>query len=132
MLLAALIVALVGVVFILLTTFFGVRSLMLLQRGHPVEGQVVDLLRVSDSDGADTYLPIFAYPWQGQTLSKKAGFSSNPPRYKVGDRIQMLVDPANPQDAVPKRFMDLWFMPLFFGAMAGLMFVIAVVILVTG
>jgi len=125
------IVCLFGLVFILLTTFFLVRSVVLITRGNAVTGRVVDVLRVQDNDGGDTFLPIFEYEWEGRTYRKKAGFSSNPPRYRVGETVSLYVDAANPADAVPRRFMDLWFMPLLFGFLAGVMLVVALVVYFT-
>ena len=57
----------------------------------------------------------------GTTVTFKEGFSSNPPAHKVGDKLKVLYDPSNYQNARVDDFMNTWFLPLLLGGM-GLIF----------
>jgi hypothetical protein len=128
MIIALCVLGFVSFIFIGIATFYGTRSWVLVRRGQSVAAQVVDLQSTYDSEGGTTYKPIFQYEWNGQTMTSGAAFSSNPPRYQVGEAVMLYVDPANPSDVAANRFLDLWLMPLIFGGVAGILVVVSVVI----
>ncbi len=57
----------------------------------------------------------------GSTVNFKESFSANPPAHQVGDKVKVLYDPSNYQNARVDDFMNTWFLPLLLGGM-GLIF----------
>lgn len=84
--------------------------------GHTTTGTVVDIEINRDSDGS-TYRPTFEYTdinkatQQGAPLTATSWWD-----YRVGDRVEIVYDPANPAYARPTGFMSDWFAPLFAAA----------------
>lgn len=44
-------------------------------------------------------------------------FGTNPPSYRVGERVQVLYDPGNPAHFSVNSFMSLWFGAVLFGGL---------------
>lgn len=85
------------------------------------QGTVVELIEKRDSDGS-TYKPVVRYQApDGRVITYTASFSSNPPAYDVGEIVEVLYAPDDPQDVKIKGFMSLWFLPTLLGGM-GLIF----------
>ena len=60
---------------------------------------VVDLAEVPGDKGRTLYAPVYRY-WAGNAeRTATATVASRPARYKVGDDIQVLVDPLNAADS---------------------------------
>lgn len=88
------------------------------------EATVTELERVGTSDTAgQTWRPVFSLPVEGKVYLIRSSSSSNPPAYKVGEKVEMLYPAANPTEAVTNTFWGLYIWPvaLFgFAAMEGL------------
>lgn len=56
----------------------------------------------SDEDSSDTWTPVFRYSVNGQAYEQKASVASSPPRYKVGQAVTVLYDPADPSRYIVK------------------------------
>lgn len=54
-------------------------------------------------------------------ITVQDSLSSSPPMFQVGQTIDVLYDPENPQDARIKKWMSLYFVSLLLGGM-GLVF----------
>jgi hypothetical protein len=64
-----------------------------------VPAKVVSLAEVPGDKGRTLYAPVYAY-WAGNAEhTVTATISSSPARYKVGDDLQVLVDPVNPAES---------------------------------
>ena len=63
------------------------------------EGSVVDLAEELGDKGRTLYAPVYQYTFDGRQYSATSKISSAPPRYKVGDRITIMVNPARPNDS---------------------------------
>jgi len=64
-----------------------------------VPAKVVDLAGVPGDKGRTLYAPVYRY-WAGNAeRTATATIASLPARYKVGDDIQVLVDPMNPAES---------------------------------
>ena len=90
-------------------------------------GVIVDISQSRDSDGDTSYRPIIEFVAEdGRTyaFTGRIGSSSRP---TVGNSIEVLYDPADPQGATEKTFSNLWLFPLAFGGF-GLVFLVTMVI----
>ncbi|HRQ36437.1 MAG TPA: DUF3592 domain-containing protein [Chloroflexota bacterium] len=109
--------------FIGLFLYFANRDYQLSQNGASVMGTVVGL---DESDSAEggccVYSPIVEFRVAGQTYTFDSGNASDPPRYDVGEQVEVIYDPNNPQRAevVGGIFWLLW------AGLAGLFVVILI------
>ena len=71
-----------------------------------VTGTVVDITReeTTDSDGftEHTYYPIIEYTANGETVSVKGNDGSNPSKYSIDDKIDLLYNPENVKEYMIK------------------------------
>lgn len=64
--------------------------------------------------------PIVEFtPATGHAVRFEGSFSSKPPRYRIGERVQVVYDPASPAHAFIDTFLEKWFLP-FLLAMIGI------------
>jgi hypothetical protein len=68
-----------------------------------VEGTVVDFIERETDPGSGRsrtlYAPVCKYTLDGQQYHCTSKIAAFPPRYKVGDPIPLVVNPAKPSDA---------------------------------
>ncbi len=97
---------------------WGVRSYTVSRTWIPVRGEVVSLVSSQDSDGSTTYAPIVEYhtgselPRRFQHTVSSGGLLAN----EIGDRVDVLYDPDDPDHAIISSTMGLWLGPALFGA----------------
>jgi hypothetical protein len=81
------------------------------------DGEVVDLeynRRPGDSTGM--YCPVFQFMTEdGNKITVKSGIRGSTPSYHRGDRVTVLYDPKNPENAAIESFVELYFLPMVFG-----------------
>lgn len=71
----------------------------LLDNGIKTGARVIELITQSDSDG-NTYKPVFEYTDRsGLKRQFTSSVSSNPPAFLVGDRVELVYNPLNYDDA---------------------------------
>jgi hypothetical protein len=71
-----------------------------------------------------SYHPILRYRTQeGVTKELISPVGSNPPRYKKGDSVAVLYDPAKPDDMRIHSFGSVWIVPLIL-AFVGVIFIV--------
>jgi hypothetical protein len=76
----------------------------------------------SDSDGGGGYSPVYRFrTLEGQEIEAGENLRTNPPQFKVGQTIDVLYDPDNPQKARIKKWFNLYFLPALLGFL-GLLF----------
>lgn len=78
-------------------------------------GVIVDVEFSYDSDGEVSYRPVVEFvATDGMTyeFTGRTGSSSRP---AIGGAIEVLYDPADPQGATEKTFVNLWLFPIVFG-----------------
>ena len=106
------------------------KSVYALLRYEAAEGIIQDMAHVppqkalkpndqpTSSIGMYTHRAIFTAldGRQGQALTR---VRSNPPAFKVGDRVKVYYDPADPARAMIGTFWELWLAPLVLGFFAG-------------
>jgi hypothetical protein len=87
-----------------------------------VEGVIVDYTQ------GETDAPIVEYEApNGETRRVTGGVSTNPRAGKVGDRVPVLINPADPDDVRLGTALELWFVPGLLGGMGGVFVVIGTV-----
>lgn len=88
-----------------------VALLLLLGRGadkkrctEPVAAVVVDYETVvsRSREFRSTYAPVLEYEYRGQTYRHKSSISTNPPRFQIGQRVELMIDPNDPDTAYDK------------------------------
>ena len=89
------------------------------------KGEVVDVKRIEETRRRDgrtreevTYYPVVEFDdGDGQTHEFRSSAGSNPPAYSEGDRVEVLYDPGDPQQASINSFTSLWVGPLVTGGL---------------
>ncbi len=90
----------VGIILFVISLFLLKNTMDFLKQSEKVIGKVAALERVNDSDGKDSFKPIFKF-----TTSRKEeifftyNISSSPPDWMVGDEEMIAYDPNNPTSA---------------------------------
>ena len=86
--------------------FFGIGSGLTYQQrtferqGAQAQGEVVGLAQSCDDDGC-TYSPVVRFKTQnGKTVSFESTYSSSLPAYEVGESVDVIYTPGNPEKAV--------------------------------
>ena len=98
------------------------------QTAEKTEGTVIELVQRGKN-----YSPVVEYTDRfGQRQELRSSIGTNPPRYSVGDKVQILYDQNDPDSAKINHWLPLYFFPflIFFFAfdflsMAVVLFVVA-------
>jgi hypothetical protein len=81
--------------------------------GQTTPGIVARMEESSDSEGGCcVYSPVIEFAAGGQTYTFEGGNASNPPQYKVGQRVNVRYDPADPNTAQVDSFFERWLFPI--------------------
>jgi len=84
------------------------------------DGVVIDLIASHDSE-SETYHPRVRFVTaNGEVVEFTGSVGSDPPGFDIGERVAVLYDPANPNDARIDAFFQLWFAPLMLGILGTL------------
>jgi len=117
----------IGLVFILVSFWTYQNTQQFLAQSETAQGEVIHLVlgssRTDDSgSGSGVYYPVvrFATP-EGEYIEFQSGIGSQPPAYRVGDRVTVRYRPDDPYRAKIDSFFQLWFLSVLFGGM-GFMF----------
>jgi hypothetical protein len=118
--------SLVGALLVVVGLFFFIRTRNFLGKALEVKGTVIQMVyrqnSSADSNSGGGYAPVYQFETADkQQIIKQDGLATNPPRYQVGDTIDILYDPGNPQKAYVNRWMNLYFVPALLGGL-GLIF----------
>lgn len=90
------------------------------KRALTVTGTVVAYhshISYDDNSSTTMYAPEFEYTVKGKTYNYVTSSSSSFKTYAIGDEVDVLVDPDNPQEVLVNSFMEKWFLPVLLGAM---------------
>lgn len=85
-----------------------------LSRAVEVNGSVVEMVRVRDSDSTGyLFTPLVQFrTMDGRTIEFQSTLRTNPPTYRSGEAVSVLYDPDEPNSAAIRGFFSLWFMPM--------------------
>jgi hypothetical protein len=112
----------VGFVLGALALFFLIRTRAFIGRSRETKATVTQMVFSSDSDGGGGYSPVYRFrTLEGQEIEAGENLRTNPPQFKVGQTIDVLYDPDNPQKARIKKWFNLYFLPALLGFL-GLLF----------
>jgi hypothetical protein len=113
---------LVGGLLFAIGLFLFIRTRIFINKAQEVKGTVIQMVYSHSSEGGGGYSPVYQFRTiTGQTIVVTDSLSSNPPMFQVGQTIDVLYDPENPQKARIKKFMSLYFTSILLCGM-GLIF----------
>lgn len=99
--------------------YYGHTSWELTRSGASAVGTVVALKESpATQDSGVTYTPVIRYEVDGRAYTFTSSNSSDPPAYKVSQRVGIIYDPAEPARARVNSWRELWLMPVILGAAA--------------
>ena len=112
-------VILFGVIFIGVGAFVFIKVNDLAKRCTAyAEGTVIEIISEdsTDDDGFTqyTYYPVIQYSVEGRNVSKKNSVGSNPSKYNVNDKVEILYDPNNVEDYIIKGDKTTSFLGIIF------------------
>jgi hypothetical protein len=90
-----------GILAITFAVYLGMERANFLETALKTDGKVIELIE-SRSDDSYVYYPRVEFSLTGtdRVISFRHESGSNPPSYKVGEKVQVLYDPENPHDAI--------------------------------
>lgn len=122
----------VGILMVAIGAFFYFRTKKFSERAQETKGTVIELVYDSDSEGGGYYTVFQFTTTTGQTIEKTGSIRSNPPAHKVGEVIDILYDPAKPNDARIKKTSSLYFVPMLLGGMGIVFFCAGILVFMLG
>jgi len=85
------------------------------------QGVVVGLAAGSGSKGGTVYRPVYTFRTEdGNEITRTDKLGSNPPRFKVGQEVQVLYGRLNPRNSRINTVMSLYFTPAMFSGMGAI------------
>lgn len=126
-----------GALFVGIGFFVWQDNRSFVSKAATAEGIVVEMRsrtsRDSDGDVSTTYYPVVRFqPEFGEPITFAANFSTNPPEYRVEDRVTVYYNPSDPTDArLSSAGLSVW-LPLIFGIVGGVAFVVGLIVLLVG
>lgn len=118
--------AAIGAILLAVGFGIGIQNASFASRAKETEGVVVDLIWRSGSQGS-TAAPRVRYVHNGRRYEFTGNVSSNPPAYRVGEKVVVLYDPEKPSEAKIRGFWELCMPPAAF-ALLGLVSCVAVAV----
>ncbi|MCC7118282.1 MAG: DUF3592 domain-containing protein [Anaerolineales bacterium] len=101
---------LVGGLLFVIGAFLFIRTRIFLGKAQETKGTVTQMVYRRSSKGGGGYSPVYEFRTiDGQTITGRDNLSTNPPMFQVGQTIDVLYDPANPNNARIKKWMSLYF-----------------------
>jgi hypothetical protein len=117
-----------GLLFLGLTFYFWSDTQSFLGKAVPTAGTVLQMEAIDDEG---SYAPVVGFQTlTGQKIEYHSNTSTNPPAYKVGDKVNVLYDPANSSNVRINDFISLWLLVLILGIMGSIFTAIGVLGLV--
>jgi hypothetical protein len=114
--------AAVGAALLALTFWLYSREQAFVAGASHAVGTVVQLSVDRNDNGSTVYYPIVAFTTaRGDSVTVRSKVGSNPPSWRVGDAVDVLYDPADPQGARLAGFFHLHIGSFVFGIL-GLVF----------
>ena len=99
--------------FCLWGVYAGYISWQLDNEGETTTGRVVRLEESSSSEGGCcVYSPVIEFDVNGQTYSFEGDNASYPPAYEVGEEVDVLYRPSNPDTAQINKWSERWLFPI--------------------
>jgi hypothetical protein len=104
--------------------FATARTRRFLANAREAQAEVVALQQRLGTGQERSYYPVLRYRTQeGSTQEVVSNVGSNPPRYKEGDSVAVLYDPAQPDNVRIHTAFNVWAFPLMLGGI-GVIFLV--------
>ncbi len=101
-----------GVLFIGIGGFIWHGNTQFQQRALVTKGRVIDM-RASRSDDGTVYYPVVSYRLRDGALRQlESSVGTNPPRFQVGDEVEVLYDPQKISDVRLKADVEFVILPI--------------------
>jgi hypothetical protein len=99
--------------FCLWGVYAGYISWKLQNEGETTTGTVVRLEESDSSDGGCcVYSPVIEFDVNGQTYSFESDNASDPPAYEVGEEVNVIYHPSDPDTAQINKWTERWLFPI--------------------
>ena len=111
--------SLVGGLLVLIGAFLFVRTRIFIGKAQKAKGKgkVIQMVYFPGENGGG-YAPMYQFRTvDGQRIEILDELSTNPPRYQVGQEIDVLYEPGNPEKARINKWLYLYFVPVGLGWM---------------
>jgi hypothetical protein len=109
-----------GLLLLWVAEAFYSQSSRLVHHGLRAQGTVVDTVIGTTRKNGHVWYPIVRYTAQdGGSYRFQSSSGSNPPAYNVGDTVEVLYWPADPEHGTINGFFSLWGGPLIAGVLGG-------------
>jgi hypothetical protein len=115
----------IGPIFLLVAAILALGTRSFLQHATRARATITALeLRTDPEDQTVSYYyPRFVFTTpDGRPFSISSNTGTNPPAFKLGQRVDVLYDPANPGDARIDTAVQLWLVPMVL-SFIGLVFI---------
>ena len=95
------------------------------------DGVVTELVRARSSDSnSSTYRPVVEFHTDdGSLVEVTSTMGSNSPSFRVGESVQVYYHADRPHQAKINSFLSLWGLPLIFGGIGGIFFLVGFVMI---
>lgn len=78
-----------------------------------------------------SYAPVYSYEYNGKPYSIKSNNSSKPPRYDVGEKVEIMINPDNPSQIYEPGVVNMIFpIILTAGGAVGIIVIITAIIII--
>jgi hypothetical protein len=99
--------------FCLWGVYAGYTSWTLQNEGQTTTGTVVRLEESNSSEGGCcVYSPVIEFDADGQTYSFEGDNASDPPAYEVGEVVNVIYRPSDPNTAQINKWTERWLFPI--------------------
>ena len=110
----------VGVLCIVIGAVVLVRTMQFVAKAEHATGTVIELTGEIDSEGDELFFPVVRFTTaDGKEIEFESSSGSSPASHSTGDRVEVLYDPDDPNDAQLSGFVDLWLFTIIFFLVGG-------------
>jgi len=114
----------IGLILLAIGAFLYFREASFLSKAEKVTGTVTDLQFSSSSDGGGSYCPVIDFDTKaGEPVRYYGNVCSQPPAYDIGDKVDVVYDPADIKHVQMNSFWSQYLGAIIFGGLA-LMFLL--------
>ncbi len=104
----------VGVGLLALTFYLYTQQVNFMKQAIPAQGTVSDLSLGGEDN--DVYFPSITFKSkEGELIHFTSNVGSNPPSHRVGETVEILYDPSDPNKAQINDTFELWLAPIITG-----------------
>ena len=107
----------IGIIMLVIGVRLWLGTSQFIAHAHGAIGTVIELREKRDSDGDTMYAPVVRFAADGREVTFVSNTSSRPAAYHVGEAVEVLYAPGNPDDARVRGFASLWLGPLVLGGL---------------